>query len=209
MLENSGQLIEMLCSNLVKRFKNIVIIALVLVSYASIVLCRSDQIAKNAIKPEKSGPNNATTTATNMKNVPFVEYYIEHNINEGEAKRSFFETGIKLLDDKPLRWCMECTRDIKIYCLQGKMLDDHCCCDSRHGTEQFPWIPHSCYVGERCSPSTGSCINYTEIRQCCCDRLLAKHWKEIFSSSMPTTTHNLFTQLVCVLLLLFLSRSLH
>lgn len=98
---------KMLCSNLVKHLKDIVIVALVLVSYASNVLSRSDQIAKNAINTDKSGPNNATTTTTtttntmiNMKKVPFVEYYIEHNINEGEAKRSFFETGIKSLDGK-------------------------------------------------------------------------------------------------------------
>lgn len=43
--------------------------------------------------------------------------------------------------------------------------------------EQIPWIPHSCYVGERCLPSIGSCINYTEIRECCCDRVLAKRCK--------------------------------
>lgn len=83
----------MLCSNLVERFKNIVIIALVVVSYASNVLSRSDQIAKNAIDSEKSSSN-----ATIMKKVPFIEYHIEHNISEGDAKRSFFEIGIKLID---------------------------------------------------------------------------------------------------------------
>lgn len=83
----------MLCSNLVERLKIIVIIALVVVSYASNVLSRSDQIAKNAIELEKSSNN-----ATIMKKVPFVEYYIEHNISQGDAKRSFFEVGIKLID---------------------------------------------------------------------------------------------------------------
>lgn len=99
MLENpENQLNEMLCSNLVKCLKNSVIVALVLVSYATIASARTDQIAKNSINTEKSAPNNPNTTTTNMKKVPFVEYYIEHNINEGEAKRSFFETGIKTLD---------------------------------------------------------------------------------------------------------------
>lgn len=88
----------MLCSNLVKRLKNIVIVAVVFVSYASIVLSRSDQIAKNAIEPNQSDPNNATTATNYQKKVPFVEYYIEHNINEGEAKSNFFQTGAKLLD---------------------------------------------------------------------------------------------------------------
>lgn len=30
-------------------------------------------------------------------------------------------------------WCMPCTDEITNYCLGGKMLDDHCCCESRHG----------------------------------------------------------------------------
>lgn len=44
-------------------------------------------------------------------------------------------------------------------------------------TEQIPWMPHSCYVPEKCKPSTRSCITYTEIRECCCDRVLAKRCK--------------------------------
>lgn len=83
----------MLCSNIVQRFKRIVIIALVLVFYATNVLSRSDQIAKNAIEPEKSSNSSATIT----KKVPFEEYYIEHNVSEGDAKRSFLEVGIKLI----------------------------------------------------------------------------------------------------------------
>lgn len=85
----------MLCSNLVERLKIIVIIALGLVLFASNVLSRSDQIAKNAIEPGNIAPN---SNATNLKTVPFVEYYIEHNVSQGDAKRSFFETGIKLID---------------------------------------------------------------------------------------------------------------
>lgn len=90
----------MLCSNLVENLRNIVIVALVIVSYASNVLSRSDQITKNAIEPEKSSNN-----ATIMKKVPFVEYYIEHNISQGDAKRSFLETGIKLLDGMCFCYC--------------------------------------------------------------------------------------------------------
>lgn len=81
---------EMLCSNLVQRFKRIVIIALVLVFYATNVLTHSDQIAKNAIDPEKS--SNIT------KKVPFEEYFIEHNVSQGDAKRSFLEVGVKLIE---------------------------------------------------------------------------------------------------------------
>lgn len=84
----------MLCSSLVKRFKRNVIIAVVLVFYATNVLSRSDQIAKNAIDPEKSSNSNATIT----KKVPYEEYFIEHNVSEGDAKRSFLEIGIKLIE---------------------------------------------------------------------------------------------------------------
>lgn len=47
-------------------------------------------------------------------------------------------------------------------------------------TEILPWIPHSCYVGEKCQPSIGSCIKYAEIRDCCCKPALAKECKWIF-----------------------------
>lgn len=48
-------------------------------------------------------------------------------------------------------------------------------------SEQLPWIPHSCYVGDHCEPSIGSCIKYTEIRECCCDRVLAKRCSYIYT----------------------------
>lgn len=34
---------------------------------------------------------------------------------------------------------MPCTDQIINYCLSGKMLDDHCCCDSRHGKGNSPF----------------------------------------------------------------------
>lgn len=94
----------MLCSNLiVQRFKRNVIIALVLVFYATNVLSRSDQIAKNAIEPGKS----SNTT----KQVPFEEYYIEHNVSEGDARRSFREVGIKLIEGM---WYCQCSKCIQL-----------------------------------------------------------------------------------------------
>lgn len=89
----------MLCSNnLVQRYKRIVIIALVLVFYATDVLSRSDQIARNAIDPEKSSNSSAT------KKVPFEEYFIEHNVSEGDARRSFLEVGVQLIESM-WKWC--------------------------------------------------------------------------------------------------------
>lgn len=82
----------MLFSTEVDRFRqNVVIIFLVLVWYTPNVLTRNDQIVSNAIEQSKQN-------ASMKKQLPFVEYYIEHNISQGDAKRSFFEVGIKLLD---------------------------------------------------------------------------------------------------------------
>lgn len=81
----------MLCTNLVEHLLSLVIITLVVVVLAPNVLTRSDQIAKNAINQPKQ---NGSIT----KQVPFEEYFIEHNVSEGDARRSFLETGIKLID---------------------------------------------------------------------------------------------------------------
>jgi len=115
----------------------------------------------------------------------FTEYFIEHNITQKEAMTAFRLQADDLLKSKIPAWCarLPCNSTILRYCLGHGMLHDHCCCDSRHGKEQFPWLPHSCYVGEICKPITGSCILYTEIRECCCDRAIVKQWYNVFSSS--------------------------
>lgn len=83
----------MLFSNQVNRFRqNVVILFLVLVvCTAPNVLSHNDQIASNAIDQSKYN-------ASAKKELPFIEYYIEHNVSQRDAKRSFFEVGIKLLD---------------------------------------------------------------------------------------------------------------
>lgn len=83
----------MLFSTEVNRFRQnvVVIIFLVLVWYAPNVLTRNDQIVSNAIEQSKQN-------ASMKKQSTFVEYYIEHNVSQGDAKRSFFDVGIKLLD---------------------------------------------------------------------------------------------------------------
>lgn len=82
---------EMLLSNQIDRLnQSVVIVMLVLVAYAQNVLTRNDQIAANTI--------NQSNRNASVKTVPFVEYYIEHNVSSGDAKRSFFEVGIKLID---------------------------------------------------------------------------------------------------------------
>lgn len=88
---------EMLCPNLVERFQSIVIATLFLVAYAPNVLIQSDVIAKNVI-------NQPNQNASFAKKVPFEEYYIEHNVSQSDAKRSFFETGVKLIGACIFHW---------------------------------------------------------------------------------------------------------
>lgn len=82
---------EMLCSYLVKRLQCIVIATLVLVVYAPNVFTRSDEIAKNSI-------NTPNQNASRSKEKTYEEFFIEHNISQADARRSFFETGFKLID---------------------------------------------------------------------------------------------------------------
>lgn len=80
----------MLFSNQNNRFKsNFVITLLIIVTYAPHASSRNDPIVANAIEQSQNASN---------KKVPFVEYYIEHNVSQGDAKRSFFDVGVKLLD---------------------------------------------------------------------------------------------------------------
>lgn len=48
-------------------------------------------------------------------------------------------------------------------------------------SDPISWIPHECYIGKECKPRIGSCIKYTEYRECCCDRILAEECKSHFS----------------------------
>lgn len=50
-------------------------------------------------------------------------------------------------------------------------------------TDQLPWLPHTCYVGDNCKPNMRSCMQYTEVRECCCDRIMAKQWRAIRSDA--------------------------
>lgn len=78
----------MLPPKIVKRFQSIVIIALVLV--VPIVLTRNDQIVQNVIDHQNQNAS--------MKKVPFVEYYIEHNVSQTDAKSSFYKFGVKSIN---------------------------------------------------------------------------------------------------------------
>ncbi|XP_063705896.1 uncharacterized protein LOC134834987 [Culicoides brevitarsis] len=137
-------------------------------------------------------PHYAKLVKTTTTEKPFIEYYMEHEVTEKEARHTMqlLMRRDKDFDNKrPVRYCEKCTEQIQKYCLGPTFLKDHCCCDFRHETETLPFIPHSCYAAEdQCRPSSivqSSCMNYEEMRECCCDQLLKKTYKAIYSNS-PT-----------------------
>lgn len=81
----------MLISNKIVWFnQSIVIVFLVFILYAQNVLTYNDQIDQNTID---------RTNQNASKRVPYDSiYYMEHNVSQGDAKQSFFDIGIKLID---------------------------------------------------------------------------------------------------------------
>uniref|UniRef100_A0A336LJA1 CSON002924 protein n=1 Tax=Culicoides sonorensis TaxID=179676 RepID=A0A336LJA1_CULSO len=119
----------------------------------------------------------ARTTAVTS----FIEYYMDHQVSEKEARKtlSLMMDQDKDFDNKkPVPYCEKCTEQIEKYCLGPLFLKDHCCCDFRHAIDKLSFIPHSCYASEdQCQPSSivgNSCSNYDETRECCCDQLLKR-----------------------------------
>lgn len=72
------------------------IIFLLLVMCVTKVL-NDDQIVHSKYRPYNDGNND---DSDNSKNQAVEEYFIEHNISEGEAVRAFDKTGIKYLEGK-------------------------------------------------------------------------------------------------------------
>ncbi|XP_055677070.1 uncharacterized protein LOC129786232 [Lutzomyia longipalpis] len=131
----------------------------------------------------------------------YEEYYLEHSVSQKDAKKSLKEIIEKSKNYQRPAYCGECTSSIQKYCLSPHLLHDHCCCDLRHGKEELPWIPHSCYIGQNeCKSSLGSCLMYAEHKICCCDQLLIEQWKSIFSHALRVHP----TQNIIVILPLYL-----
>ncbi|XP_037913018.1 uncharacterized protein LOC119652779 isoform X1 [Hermetia illucens] len=116
----------------------------------------------------------------------YEEYHMEHQVTKQEAiaslraiNETFFNAALPL-------GCkaIPCNQSIMKYCLGPQFINDHCWCEQGHEEEGLPWVPHTCYVGDRITEtSVGSCFVYNEIKECCCDRVLAKRWRFLSSSN--------------------------
>lgn len=81
----------MLFSNQLDWFnQSYVIVLVVLAVYTPNALTHNDQIVQNTIDQ----PNQNAS----REKLPYEEFYIEHNVSQGDAKQSFFNVGVKLLD---------------------------------------------------------------------------------------------------------------
>ncbi|CAO1321646.1 unnamed protein product [Diamesa hyperborea] len=119
--------------------------------------------------------------ADEVESVTFIEYYMDHEVTEKEARDNLRQ--LKETEFAAPAFCKPCSQENIKYCHSDAMLQDHCCCNQGHKKEQLFFIPHSCYIGEnRCIPSLSSCLTVTEVRQCCCDTQLKKHFKMGFKS---------------------------
>ncbi|KAL6264543.1 hypothetical protein P5V15_004648 [Pogonomyrmex californicus] len=106
------------------------------------------------------------------------EYVLEHEVLRkdalAQAKKLEIHSG-------HAPGCQVCIYSEIIYCKNGSVINDHCCCDGRFN-EVFPFVEHTCRVGpEECEVHAGNCAEYTRLRDCCCHTYLASVWKH-----MPT-----------------------
>lgn len=63
---------------------------------------------------------------------PYLEYFMEHEVTEKEAKEIIYQIRADELDKQPHLWCERCTPAMRTYCMGPQFLRDHCCCDQRH-----------------------------------------------------------------------------
>lgn len=118
---------------------------------------------------------------------PDEEYYLEHEVTCEEAIRQAKDMRIY---PGPVPGCKPCTRAEQSYCEDGRVLNDHCCCDGSFN-EVFPFVKHSCRLGpQECRVSIGDCAEYARLRECCCHNYLASLWKHLANGATSRHGHN-------------------
>lgn len=72
------------------------------------------------------------STSTTTAEPPFMEYFMEHQVTEKEARLAIKEMPESEFSKKAMPFCDVCTEKIRNYCLGPIFLRDHCCCELRH-----------------------------------------------------------------------------
>lgn len=129
------------------------------------------------------------------------EYFVEHEISAVEARNAVQQLDLK--SDEQKVGCQQCTRQEIRYCLGLQLMNDHCCCDKKY-SEFFPYVPHTCYIGQDlCKPLARDCAEYTRLRICCCDKYTLEKWK--LMSKGPKNNENLQLLLLLTTLAYFVT----
>ncbi|XP_015589088.1 uncharacterized protein LOC107264849 isoform X2 [Cephus cinctus] len=105
---------------------------------------------------------------------PDDEFILDHQVLYEDAIR---EAKKLKIFPAPIPGCNPCTSEEMDYCKNGKVIEDHCCCDGSY-YKVFPFVEHICRVGpEACNVHAGDCSEYSRLRECCCSPYLASVWK--------------------------------
>nr|XP_022911891.1 uncharacterized protein LOC111422867 [Onthophagus taurus]XP_022911892.1 uncharacterized protein LOC111422867 [Onthophagus taurus] len=107
-------------------------------------------------------------------------YKVEHEISTTQAKNHALTMDLNDIIEPA--GCQPCTKSELSYCTSSSIINDHCCCEKRF-EESFPFIPHTCFVGNKLCKPMFSCDDYIRLKRCCCHKLLLAKWKEMSSSS--------------------------
>ncbi|XP_029052229.1 uncharacterized protein LOC114880409 isoform X1 [Osmia bicornis bicornis] len=115
-------------------------------------------------------------SVTIVSHHPDEEYFLEHEVLYEEA---IAEAKKMEIYPAPIPGCKPCTDSEMIYCKDGSVISDHCCCDGSFN-KVFPFVEHACHVGpEECKVRAKDCAEYTRLRECCCHSYLASTWKSL------------------------------
>lgn len=125
------------------------------------------------------------------------EYLLEHRVIYQDAINKAHNLT---LYPGVIPGCKACTSQEMMYCKDGSVIADHCCCDFSYN-EAFPFVEHECRVGpEMCKVLAKDCAEYTRLRECCCHAHLASYWKYLAGDSSRMEIK--FTTILTVLLML-------
>lgn len=126
--------------------------------------------------------NNRNIESKDPSTANYEEFIFEHQVTQQDAIVALQKLNQTFFDGPSGSTCkaITCTKNVMKYCLGPQFINDHCWCEQGHANEGLPFIPHTCYVGEKqYQASVGSCFFYEEVKECCCAPSLAKRWKHI------------------------------
>lgn len=172
------------------KFKKAIPKQKVLILLTTYVILSALFISKSSAQSLNRTNNNSNNNNIGVKDAStasYEEFIFEHQVTQQDAIEALKKINQSFFDGPSGSTCksITCTKNVMKYCLGPQFLNDHCWCEQGHANEGLPFIPHTCYVGEKqYQASVGSCFFYEEVKECCCAPSLAKRWKHISAGTM-------------------------